>query len=156
MMSGRLPILASAALGMLTASMLYLAAEHKPVQSKPELNFEFFRTRVEPIFLEKRPGHSRCYICHAESNNNFRLEKLSPAARSWTEEQSRRNFETVSKLVNPGDPDNSWLLLQPLAPEGGGNVFHSGGRQFASKNDPGWKTLAHWINGAKPDGRPKR
>ena len=25
----------------------------------------------------------------------------------------------------------------------------SGGRQFATKNDPEWKVLAAWVNGAK-------
>ena len=40
------------------------------------------------------------------------------------------------------DVANSRLLLQPLAPEAGGNTFHSGGRQFANKNDPDWKTLS--------------
>ena len=38
----------------------------------------------------------------------------------------------------------------PLAPEGGGNVFHSGGRQFASKRDPNRQALAACINGATP------
>jgi hypothetical protein len=52
--------------------------------------------------------------------------------------------------VNPGDPATSRLLQQPLAPEAGGNVFHSGGRQFASKDDPNWKILADWVNGEKP------
>jgi hypothetical protein len=130
-----------AALG--AASMSNAAA-----QTAPKLDYEFFKSRVEPIFLAKRPSHARCYVCHAESNNAFRLEKLSPGARLWTEEQSLRNFETVSKLVNPGDPDTSRLLQQPLAPEGGGNVFHSGGRQFSSKRDQDWRTLAAWINGA--------
>ena len=67
---------------------------------------------------------------------------------AWTEEQSRRNFETVSQLVNPGDAATSRLLLHPLAPEGGGDVFHSGGRQFPTKRDPAWRTLAAWVNGA--------
>jgi hypothetical protein len=49
--------------------------------------------------------------------------------------------------VVPGDPANSRLLLQPLAPEADGNTFHSGGRQFASKNDPDWKTFARWVTG---------
>jgi hypothetical protein len=39
-------------------------------------------------------------------------------------------------------------LLHPLAPEAGGDAFHSGGRQFASKNDPNWKTIAQWAQGA--------
>jgi len=117
-------------------------------QTAPKLDYEFFKIRVEPVFLTKRPDHARCYVCHAESNNAFRLEKLSPDARAWTEEQSRHNFEMVAKLVNPGDPDTSRLLLHPLGPEGGGDVFHSGGRQFPSKRDPAWRTLAAWVNGA--------
>jgi hypothetical protein len=116
---------------------------------KPTLDFEFFKSRVQPVFLEKRPTHTRCYVCHAESNNAFRLEKLSAGASAWNDEQSRKNFEMASKLVNPGDPDNSRLLMQPLAPESGGNVYHSGGRQFATKDDPGWKTIAAWVNGQK-------
>ena len=113
------------------------------------LDFEFFRTRVQPVFLEKRPTHTRCVVCHADSNNAFRLEPLSPGAAAWNDEQSHKNFEMAAKLVNPGDPGTSRLLMQPLAPEGGGNIFHSGGRQFASKDDPGWKTLAAWVNGQK-------
>jgi hypothetical protein len=107
---------------------------------------------VEPIFLAKRPGYARCYVCHAEGNNAFRLEKLAPDARTWNEDQSRLNFAMAAKLVNPGDPDMSRLLLHPLAPEGGGDVFHSGGRQFLSKQDPAWGTLAAWVKGATPSG----
>jgi hypothetical protein len=39
--------------------------------------------------------------------------------------------------------------LRPLAPEAGGNPYHSGGRQFSSKNDPDWKTVAEWASGKK-------
>ena len=81
-------------------------------------------------------------MCHSESNNFLKLETLSPGAKTWTDEQSRKNFETVSKLVNPGEPMVSRLLMHPLAPEGGGDVFHSGGRQFMSVNDPDWKAMA--------------
>src|ERR1700730_10650200 len=137
-------------LGKLTAATLVLAsASIMSLRAAPVLDYGFFKARVEPIFLEKRAGHSRCYVCHAESNNAFRLERLAPGANTWTDEQSRRNFEMASRLVNPGDPASSRLLAQPLAPEAGGNVFHSGGRQFASQDDPGWKTLADWVNGQK-------
>jgi hypothetical protein len=132
-----------AAVAALAVSSLMSAA-----QTAPKLDYEFFKNRVEPVFLTKRPDHARCYVCHAESNNAFHLEKLSPGAHEWSDEQSRRNFETISILVNPGDPGTSRLLLHPLAPESGGDVFHSGGRQFASKRDPVWRTLAAWVNGA--------
>jgi hypothetical protein len=119
-----------------------------PAQTAPKLDYDYFKSRVEPVFLTKRPDHARCYVCHVESNNAFHLERLSPGAGAWTEEQSRRNFEVVSILVNPGDPDTSRLLLHPLSPEGGGDVYHSGGRQFPSKSDPAWRALAAWVNGA--------
>jgi hypothetical protein len=118
-------------------------------RAAPALDYEFFKARVQPVFLQKRDGHTRCYVCHAESNNAFRLERLSPGASTWSEEQSRKNFQMASILVNPGDPATSRLLQQPLAPEAGGNVFHSGGRQFVSKDDPSWKILADWVNGQK-------
>ena len=133
----------------LAGVLVAAAAPYMTSRAAPTLDYDFFKTRVQSVFLEKRPTHTRCYICHAESNNGFRLERIAPGESFWTEEQSRKNFEMASKLVNPGDPDTSRLLMQPLAPEGGGNVFHSGGRQFASKDDPNWKTLADWVNGKK-------
>ena len=133
----------------LAGVLVAAAAPYMTSRAAPTLDYDFFKTRVQSVFLEKRPTHTRCYICHAESNNGFRLERIAPGESFWTEEQSRKNFEMASKLVNPGDPDTSRLLMQPLAPEGGGNVFHSGGRQFATKDDPGWKTLADWVNGKK-------
>ncbi len=122
------------------------AAGQSPTQS---LDFEDYRTHVEPIFLKKRPGHARCVVCHAGSNNAFRLQPLSAGSTTWTAEQSRRNFEIVSRLVTPGDPTSSRLLLHPLSPTAGGDAFHSGGRQFASQKDPDWRVLADWVRNAK-------
>ena len=139
---------ARAVIGVALLASLAISSAMSAPPNAPKLDYDFFKSRVEPVFLTKRPDHARCYVCHVESNNAFRLERLSPGASGWTEEQSRRNFEVVSILVNPGDPDTSRLLLHPLAPEGGGDVFHSGGRQFASRRDPAWRTLAAWVNGA--------
>lgn len=122
------------------------AAGQSPTQS---LDFEYYRSRVEPIFLKKRPGHARCVVCHAGSNNAFRLQPLAAGSIAWTEEQSRRNFEIVSRLVTPGDPTSSRLLLHPLSPKAGGDAFHSGGRQFASQNDPDWRVLADWVRNGR-------
>ena len=86
----------------------------------PTLDYEFFKTRVEPIFLKKRPTHARCYVCHEVSRHGggpLSLERMPSGTSTWTEEQSRANFQTVSKLVTPGNPLQSLLLLMPLAPE---------------------------------------
>src|SRR3954453_19211234 len=125
-------------------------------KAKPALDYDFYKARVEPLFLKKKAGHTRCVVCHSESNNFFKLEPMSSRAKAWNEEQSRKNLETVSKLVNPGEPMVSRLLMHPLAPEGGGDVFHSGGRQFMSIDDPDWKTMAAFVNGATLGGRSKK
>jgi len=113
------------------------------------LDFETYKTRVEPIFLKRRPGHARCVVCHEASNSAFRLQPLTAGSTAWTEEQSRRNFENVTHLVKPGDPAASKLLNHPLSPEAGGDIFHGGGRQFESKDDPAWKAIADWVSQAK-------
>jgi hypothetical protein len=108
------------------------------------LDYETYKKTVEPIFAKKRVGHARCVACHSASNNAFRLQPL-PEGSTWTDEQSRRNFESVSKLVNPANPQASKLLMHPLAHEVGGDEFHSGGRQFLSKDDPDFKAIAAWA-----------
>jgi len=143
-----------------SAAALYAPAPFAaqgPSGSRPSLDYEFFKTRVEPIFLEKRwPDHARCYVCHEVSRHAggpLTLERLSPGANFWTEEQSRANFQVVSKLVVPGTPLSSLLLLMPLAPEAGGLAdTHQGGRQFRSQDDPDWKNMAAWVRGQKAGG----
>ena len=120
--------------------------------SAQSLDFASYKTGVEPIFMKRRADRARCFVCHAGSTNRFRLEKLSPGSSTWTEEQSRQNFQFVSQLVVPGDPNASRLLMHPLAPEAGGDANHNGGRQFESQNDPDWQTLAAWVRGQKGSG----
>lgn len=141
-------VTAAMAAAVLAAALGAGSATKVASQAKP-LDFEVFKSKVEPIFLEHRDGHVRCYVCHSENNNAFHLERLSAGAGFWSDEQSRKNFQSVSGLVFPNDPASSRLLIHPLAPEAGGDLFHSGGRQFETKDDPDWKVLAQWA-GALP------
>jgi hypothetical protein len=113
------------------------------------LDYEYFKAKVQPIFLAKRPGHAPCVMCHAEANNMLRLQPLPPGQTTWGDEDTRKNFDTVSKIVEAADdPLQSKILMHPLAPEAGGDAYHNGGRQFADKDDPDWRTIADWAMGA--------
>lgn len=115
----------------------------------PSLDYEFFKARVQPVFLAKRPGHPRCIVCHPDVAS-FRLEPLSSGATGWNEEQSRKNFEAARQMVVPGNFRGSRLLVHPLRYEAGGDVVHhTGGPQFDSVNDAEWQTLAAWVRGEK-------
>ncbi len=115
--------------------------------ASPALDYEFYKARVEPLFLERREGHARCVTCHVGSAT-LRLQRLPEGARTWTEEQSRKNFEAAMAMVVPGSPGASKLLRHPLARAAGGDVFHGGGQHWTTKSDPDWKVLEAWVNGA--------
>jgi hypothetical protein len=115
-------------------------------QQKPSLDFEMFKTQVQPIFLAKRPGHARCISCHA-SGTPLRLQPLPPGRTMWNEEESRKNFEAVRRVVVPGSI-KSMLLVHPLAEQAGGDFFHNGGKHWTSQNDPEWQVLKTWVVGS--------
>ena len=106
------------------------------------LDYEFFKTKVQPIFLAKRPGHARCISCHA-SGTPLRLQPLSPGSTTWNDEQSRKNFEAVQRVAVGST--RSILLRHPLTEQAGGDFFHSGGKHWDSQNDPEWQTLKAWV-----------
>ena len=114
--------------------------------SAQTLSYETFRDKVQPIFLDKRPGLARCYTCHSQGTP-FRLQRMSPGRATWSEEESRKNFDAIQRLVTAGRPQTSRLLLMPLAHDGGGTEFHPGGKRWHSQDDPEWKALAEWVRG---------
>jgi hypothetical protein len=113
--------------------------------------FEYFKTQVEPIFLKKRPGHVRCISCHGEgaAPGGFGLQPLANGMTTWTDEQSRQNYQLALRMIAPGDPTSSALLMHPLSPAAGGDLFHSGGRQFENQSDPDWSVMSEWVKHAK-------
>src|ERR1700722_7337553 len=131
---------------MLVAQFLGWQADSSQA-SKPSLDYAFFRDRVQPIFLNKRPGHARCIACH--ETGAPRLQALSPGATTWNEEQWRKNFDAWKAVVGVGKPLASPLLLHPLAKDAGGDHFHGGGKHWKSQDDPEWQTLAAWVKGEK-------
>ncbi len=139
---------AAVMMAALTAGHVGLAGQQAAATPSPnasKLDYEFFRDQVQPIFLAKRPGRARCITCHATGTP--RLQALADGATSWTEAQSRQNFDVWTRSVVPGNPNVSKLLVHPLARAAGGDVFHGGGQQWTSKDDPEWRLLAQWVTG---------
>jgi hypothetical protein len=124
-------------------------AESQPASTaSPSLDYAFFKDKVEPVFLTKRPGHTRCVVCHTTNNAPFHLVPLSPGNASWNDAQSRQNFQLIQKVAIPGSLDSP-IVHHPLAGHAGGDPHHGGGDQFESQNDPAWQTLKAFVMGQK-------
>lgn len=114
------------------------------------LDYETFKTKVQPILMAPRKGNARCQACHsAAGGGNSYLEPLPTGSTTYTEDQSRRNYERVTRLVVPGEPLKSLLLVNPLAQEAGGSHWHGGGKHWTTQNDPEWQALAAWVRGGR-------
>jgi hypothetical protein len=133
------------AIACMALMLVGLLIQQPAAPAKPTLNYEVFKTEVQPIFLKKRTGHARCVACHGQGTV-LRLQPLAPGRTTWTEDESRKNFQAIQRVAFPGNL-KSRLLLHPLEEKAGGDFYHSGGKHFASQNDPEWLTLKAWILG---------
>src|SRR4029077_10529667 len=130
--------------GPVTTTILFLAAALIALAGQPpSLDYDTFKTKVQPIFVAKRPGHARCISCHA-SGTPLRLQPLKPGATTWSEEDSRKNFEAVARVA--AGSTRSMLLRHPLAESAGGDFFHSGGKHWETKKQPGREKLESMGN----------
>jgi hypothetical protein len=114
---------------------------------EPELDFEFFRACVQNVFANAREGHIECSNCHSGG-----LAGFAPAPQRgerWSDEEAKRAFQAISRLVLPGNPEQSRFLLKPLHPDGGGSYTHNGPRRWQSRADPEWQMLAGWVRGER-------
>jgi hypothetical protein len=127
-------------------AMVLMALPVMAGQLQASLDYEYFKTKVQPIFLTKRPGHARCISCHG-SGTPLRLQPLAPGATNWTDEESQKNFQAVKRVASAGV--KSRLLTHPLEETAGGDFYHSGGKHWASQNDPEWKVLQAFVMGEK-------
>jgi hypothetical protein len=114
---------------------------------EPTVDFTFFRSCVQQVFATPREGHIRCSNCHAGG-----LVGFAPPAqngKAWSDEEAKRAFQSISRLIIPGNPEQSRFLLKPLHPDGGGTYTHNGPRRWQSRNDPEWQMLAGWVRGER-------
>ncbi len=145
-LAGLLSLTALVALAAASPSPLWAQqAAAPPPASAQALDFDFFKTRVQPILIARRPGHARCISCHIDGTP-LRFQPLEPGASNWNDEASRKNFEAVAARVVPGSL-KSRFLMHPLAEAAGGDFYHNGGKHWKSQNDPEFQTLTAWVLG---------
>ena len=99
------------------------------------------------MFATPREGHIRCAECH-----NGGLVGFAPPpqnGKEWNDEEAKRAYLALSRLIIPGNPEQSRFMLKPLHPDGGGSYAHNGVRRWQTKSDPEWQMLAGWVRGEK-------
>jgi hypothetical protein len=118
---------------------------------QPPLDFAFFRSCVQRVFATPREGHLRCSNCHgAAAVAEIAFAPLPGDGRTeWNDEEAKRAFQVISRLIIPGNPEQSRFLLKPLHPDGGGSYAHNGVRRWQSRDDPEWQMLAGWVRGER-------
>ncbi|MFL2546376.1 MAG: hypothetical protein ACJ0SL_03320 [Candidatus Rariloculaceae bacterium] len=100
----------------------------------PEVDYEFFRACMHPILYQVTPAGITCANCHV-----LEFAQADPQA-SWN---------AIERLIEPGQPTQSRLLMHPLHPDGGGDYAHNGVRRWMTQDDAEWQMLAEWINGER-------
>ena len=121
------------------ALALFAAAPAGAAAEAPD--FQYFKQNVEPVL------QSVCAQCHAGKGKGRFALIVHGAGVPFPDEEHRRNFETVSALLVPGNPEKSLFLLKPLAVRDGG-VKHEGGDRIF-KGTPAYRTWTGFINGEK-------
>ena len=124
-----------------------IAGLHGQAPSEVTLDFDYFKNRVQPIFLTKRPGHARCIACHGQGTP-LRLQPPAAGGTTWSEEDSRKNFEVMRRVAEPGNA-KSRLLVHVLDEKAGGDFYHNGGKHWSSQDDPEWQILRAWVMGSR-------
>jgi len=116
------------------------------------LDYAYFRERVEPLLEARGPDGNACVDCHS-THTLFRLNRPRPGALG--EAQIRQNYESALKVAAPSEPESSLILRKPTsdaAVEGvlGGGLSHGGGIRWPAGS---WQydTILSWIKGARFD-----
>ena len=117
------------------------------------LDYEFFVSRVMPILERKGPDGNACVNCHA-THTILRLHTPDAQGR-LSDEQLRENYGSALKVVDLSSPESSLILRKPTSsPDqegvvGSKKLSHGGGLRWTGPDDPAYRTMLEWINGAR-------
>jgi hypothetical protein len=124
----------------------------EPTRSRP-LDFDYFVQRVMPILERKGTDGNACINCHA-THTIFRLQPPD-AAGKYSDALLRENYGSALRVVDLSSPENSLMLRKPTSNSeqegvvGARKLSHGGGQRWAGAEDPAYRTIVEWINGAR-------
>lgn len=131
-----------------------LYGDSKPATTSTRtLDYDFFVARVMPLLAAKGRDGNACVTCH-DTHAILRLSRPD-AAGKYTETQLRENFSSAMRVVDLVTPENSLLLRKPISDAsqegvvGARRTPHGGGPRWNGVDDPAYRTVLEWINGAK-------
>lgn len=153
------------ALWVVFAAAACQPAFNQPVAA-PALDEPFFRCHVQRVLTRS----CAMFACHGGDGRNgtgsryfqvyapnrLRLPSFAVTNLNMplTAQERAANLAAASAMVDVADPAASYLLLKPLEQQSGG-LFHRGaelymqGNVFTDRQDPDFKVLQDWVNGAK-------
>ncbi len=117
------------------------------------LDYEFFAARIMPLFAAKGRDGNACVTCH-DTHAILRLSRPD-AAGNYTASQLRENYTSALRVVDTINPENSLLLRKPISDAsqegvvGARRTPHGGGPRWSGADDPAYRIVLEWINGAK-------
>lgn len=118
--------------------------ETESAETGPTLDYGWYLERVAPVVRRL------CGDCHADPRRRREVGAhfLRPLqTRKVRERHHARNFETISRLIVPGNPAASRYLLKAMGARNGG-ITHGGGAVL-NPNTPEYGAIVDWITGSK-------
>jgi hypothetical protein len=117
------------------------------------LDYDYFVERVQPLLARAGADGQACVLCH-HTHTIFRLSRPGPDGR-FSAEQSQLHYRSALKVIDLARPEESLLLRKPLSDAKSEGVIdqktlsHGGGVRWQGTEDPAYRTLLAWINGAR-------
>jgi hypothetical protein len=152
---------ASSASAVLAVALVACQGLGGPAPS-PEtpLDEAFFRCRVQPVLTK----NCATLACHGDgarpfvvfARNRLRLGGSEADRNAFLGDDERAyNFRSAAAMVDADRPDESPLLMKPLATAAGG-WFHGatrleGGQDVFDEREGEWTVLSDWAHGATDD-----
>ena len=92
------------------AFLIALSGALTPAESAPApnassgLDYDYFKTKVQPVFLTKRAGHTRCVVCHTQNNAPFHLVQIVGRRDELERTAVATEFSADPEGGDPGKP----------------------------------------------------